>query len=45
MGKVTHLSSLLAARRAKILERWTRRIDREHSDTELTPGEPGVQDL
>jgi signal transduction histidine kinase len=34
-----HLSSLLAARRREILERWTRRISREHTDKELSRGE------
>jgi signal transduction histidine kinase len=34
-----HLSSLLAERRADILERWTHRIGREHVDKELSRGE------
>jgi len=34
-----HLRGLLAARRAEILERWTQRIRREHSDKELSRGE------
>jgi signal transduction histidine kinase len=34
-----HLSSLLAARRAEILERWTQRIGKEHTDKELSRGE------
>jgi signal transduction histidine kinase len=33
------LSSLLAERRAEILERWTQRIRREHTDKDLSRGE------
>lgn len=39
MEKIVHLSSLLADRRANILERWTQRIGREHLDKELSRGE------
>jgi signal transduction histidine kinase len=39
VNKIIHLSGLLAARRAEILERWTQRIGREHTDKELSRGE------
>ena len=39
MSNLTHLSSLLSARRVEILERWTQRISREHVDRELSGGE------
>jgi signal transduction histidine kinase len=39
VNKMIHLSSLLADRRADILERWTQRIGREHVDKELSRGE------
>ena len=39
MNRTIHLSSLLAARRTEILERWTQRISREHADKDLSRGE------
>jgi signal transduction histidine kinase len=39
VNSTIHLCSLIAARRAEILERWTQRIGREHPDKELTRGE------
>ena len=39
MNNLIHPSRLLAERRAEILERWTRRIGREHEDKELSRGE------
>jgi len=39
VSETIHLSSLLAARRQEILERWTQRIGREHPDKELSRGE------
>ena len=39
MAGTVQLSSLLAKRRTEIIERWTRRIDREHKDKELSCGE------
>jgi len=39
VDKSIHLSNLLAARRAEILERWTGRIRREHTDKNLSRGE------
>jgi signal transduction histidine kinase len=39
LNRTLHLSNLLAARRAEILERWTRRISREHADKDLSHGE------
>jgi signal transduction histidine kinase len=39
MAKTIHLSSLLADRRVEILERWTQRIRREHTDKDLSRGE------
>jgi signal transduction histidine kinase len=39
MSTPIDLRGLLAAKRAEILARWTRRIEREHADKELTAGE------
>jgi signal transduction histidine kinase len=39
VNSTIQLGSLLAGRRAAILERWTQRIGREHPDKELTRGE------
>lgn len=39
MAGTIQLSSLLAERRTEIIERWTRRIEREHRDKELSCGE------
>lgn len=39
MKNLIHPSRLLAERRAEILDRWTRRIGREHEDKELSRGE------
>ncbi len=39
MNNVIHLGSLLAHRRADILERWTQRIGGEHADKTLSRGE------
>ncbi len=39
MTKTIQISSLLAERRTEILERWTRRIAREHDDKDLSRGE------
>ena len=39
MNTTLHLSQVLADRRSEILERWTRRIGREHADKELSRGE------
>jgi len=39
MTNTIQLSSLLAERRAEILERWTRRIAREHEQKDLSRGE------
>jgi signal transduction histidine kinase len=39
MTKTIQLSSLLAERRTEILERWTQRIAREHTDKDLSRGE------
>jgi signal transduction histidine kinase len=39
VDNVIHLSRLLADRRLHILERWTQRIGREHSDKDLSRGE------
>ena len=39
MTKTIQLSSLLAERRTEILERWTQRIGREHTEKDLTRGE------
>ena len=39
MDKSIYLSNLLADRRGEILERWTGRIRREHTDKDLSRGE------
>ena len=39
MDKSIYLSNLLAGRRGEILERWTGRIRREHTDKDLSRGE------
>jgi signal transduction histidine kinase len=39
LNRTINLSNLLAARRAEILERWTQRISREHTDKDLSRGE------
>lgn len=39
MNNSIRLSALMVARRAEILDRWMKRIAREHTDKELTRGE------
>ena len=39
MENTIHLTTLLAGRRSEILDRWTRHIQREHADKELSRGE------